>query len=274
MNNTEPNTTASDTAKQDNPKKKNKKQYYDRDNRIKACEQMCQGITNRLDGITQRLDGIQMDRDALTKLGKKVKTLAAVTRVLSNMEPLQIEYTYHKEESFVLPVPSKEGSIGDDLVTTKDIHIPPGRSVIPINFIINLPPYIEAKIETRSGFASKGILGKVRDTAVKGIFALLNKPVIETEAIERYDADVIHGKVDPGYFNPIGVIVNNHGPAFTLPANTHIAQITYYRTVRHIYIEKDSTDEFSSLMKNRGGGFGHSTDTDAAANQNQEQQQQ
>lgn len=59
----------------------------------------------------------------------------------------------------VIPTKATPQSIGYDLYVKQDICIEHTRQVIPLGFAIELPEGIEAKIEPRSGFSSKGIEG-------------------------------------------------------------------------------------------------------------------
>lgn len=186
----------------------------------------------------------------------QLKGQQSVISKLQNPPATSIEYTFDAEESFILPMPGKKGSIGDDLYTTKPIRVPHGRSVIPINLILNLPPFVEAKVEARSGFSARGI-ATYAHMAVK---RLLGIPIYTVEVTGKYnaDADILSGKIDPGYREPIGVIINNHGLPFTIPAETKIAQITYYHTLKHKYVIKESVEDFTDYVGNRGGGWGSS----------------
>lgn len=63
-------------------------------------------------------------------------------------------------DGFALPVKAKKGSIGYDLTVPRDIRIPAhSRVKIPMDFAINLPNGVEAKIEPRSGCSLHGIVG-------------------------------------------------------------------------------------------------------------------
>lgn len=223
--------------------------------------------TVRLDGISKRMDGMDVNRDMLLGLSKQVKYLTNLCKFLSGDKPVTIEYTYDRGEKFLLPQPARDGSIGDDLVLTREVRVKHGRNIIPLNFIINLPPFIEAKIEARSGFSAKGILGWTMSRMPKGLLRRIVSVFVQVEEFRegRFEADVLPGKIDPGYFNPIGIIINNRGPEFVIPEGTHLAQITYYRTLRHRYREVESIDDFRHYVANRGGGFGHTdekTDTE------------
>lgn len=151
------------------------------------------------------------------------------------------------------PVRADKQSIGYDLCVTESIVIPAhGRIVVPTNISIKLPNNVEAKIEPRSGFSAKGIEGL--GTKHKWILKWGWLPWRVTESgVMRFDADVINGKIDPGYKGNIGVIIKNHGGQFALLAGTRIAQMTFYRVLRPSFAV---VEELSGI--DRGGGFGHS----------------
>ncbi len=69
----------------------------------------------------------------------------------------------------------------------------------------------------------------------------------------RFNADVLTGKIDPGYKGNIGVIVKNDDDrGFILTEGTRLAQLTFYRALRPRF---KVVDELS--CEDRGGGFGH-----------------
>lgn len=152
------------------------------------------------------------------------------------------------------PTPSDGLSIGYDLFVPHDIVVPAhSRIVVPLNFAIKLPFCVEAKIEARSGFSLKGMEGVGVKKRVKKFLGII--PVTITEyGVFRFDADVISGKVDPGYRGNVGVIISNHDEMFTLRAGTKIAQMTFYRVLRPRKFLK--REELGGI--DRGGGFGHS----------------
>ena len=114
----------------------------------------------------------------------------------------------------VIPYKAHPDDAGFDVVAPRDFRLHPGRNVIPLEFAISLPKWHEAKIEPRSGFASKGFEAYVSAESTEPI---------------RINADVIVGKIDCGYQGSVGVIVNNHQPCtFHVKAGTRIAQLTIY----------------------------------------------
>lgn len=135
----------------------------------------------------------------------------------------------------VVPSKATPGSAAYDVRICEDVVVlPMRRQVIPLCFAVEMPYGIEAKIEPRSGFSSKGMLDKDG---------------------QRKDADVIQGKVDSDYRGPVGVIVHSHEPyPFTLEKGTAVAQMTFYRVEDADF---DEADELSSTERGEGG-FGHS----------------
>lgn len=143
----------------------------------------------------------------------------------------------------LLPVRKTDGAIGFDLAVPCDVQITKRRQVIPLGFALELPRGIEAKIEPRSGFSAKGIEGISLFAACLG-------------ATERFNADVLVGKIDPDYRGECGVIILNHEPdtPFIIKAGIRIAQMTFYHVA-----DVDGFDLMDSLTEtDRGaGGFGH-----------------
>lgn len=164
----------------------------------------------------------------------------------------------------VIPTKATPQSVGYDVYVRQDICIEHPRQVIPLGPAIELPDGIEAKIEPRSGFSSEGIEG----------FALRSEPfcgrprdgIMETndelwqriDKKERFDADVLVGKVDPDYRGEIGVIIRNNEPdrRFLIAKGTRIAQMTFY-PVAQFPGGFDEVEELSETER-ADGGFGHS----------------
>lgn len=157
-----------------------------------------------------------------------------------------------------MPEKAKQGSIGYDLYVPKDIKVPAkSRVLIPLNFAIELPRNVEGKIEPRSGFSVKGMEGY--GTRSKWVLKWGWLPWRATESgLLRFDADVINGKIDPGYKDMVSVIVKNNDVAFVIKKGTRIAQLTFYR-VLHVQ-EFIRVNELTGY--DRGGGFGHSGTTE------------
>lgn len=145
-------------------------------------------------------------------------------------------------DSAIIPTKSTAGSVAYDIAIPNTIYVPSGRSVVKLNFAIEMPIGYEAKIEPRSGHASKGMMGFV------------NADIhFDSDRDGYYDCDVIVGKIDPDYRGEVGVIINNHDQPFWLPRGFRIGQMTIYRVEAPAFIEVDELNETS-----RGaGGFGH-----------------
>lgn len=140
-----------------------------------------------------------------------------------------------------VPSLGTELAIGYDLYIPEDTFIPTGRKIIPLGFAIEMPANIEGKIEARSGYSAKGMEGY---GCIETCQDVNSKP-------ERYNADVLSGKIDPDYRDSVGAIVLNHGEPFWVRKNTRIAQLTFYKT------ESAEWEEVSELSEsNRNGGFG------------------
>lgn len=130
-----------------------------------------------------------------------------------------------------MPKKATAGSAAYDVYLPSDMIVMPGRSILPLDFAMELPYGYEAKIEPRSGFSSKGM---------------------EDYRKERKDADVIQGKIDSDYRDGVGVIVNSHESyPFRLSKGTRIAQMTIYKVED---VEFEVADQLSETGRN--GGFG------------------
>lgn len=160
------------------------------------------------------------------------------------------------------------GSAAYDLYTAEDVIIKPGRQIISLGFAMEMEPGIEALVDPRSGFSSKGMEGyEVRnETAVSLITDLClyprhYRPTPEIDRKEktficddadRFDCDVIEGKIDSDYRDGVGVIVRNRDRrTFLIKAGTRIAQMTFHKVET---VEWEEVDELSP--SERDGGFG------------------
>ena len=181
-------------------------------------------------------------RKSKDKSKSKDKTKAKAPRI--------IEFKVADKGGFVLPFKAKDGSVGYDLVCPADVKIPArSRAIVPLNFAIALPYDVEAKIEARSGFSLKGIEGfGVRRERKKwlGIFPYWKK----THGRQRFDADVLTGKIDPDYKDTVCVIIKNYDDAFVIRTGTRIAQMTFYRVLSPRLVEVAELEG-----EDRGGGF-------------------
>lgn len=171
----------------------------------------------------------------------------------------------------VLPKKATEGSAAYDLYVPEDTTISKGRQIIPLGFAMEMEPGYQALVEPRSGFSSKGMEGyHVREEYKVGFdpgftrimfedLPLRKTPEIKTESKiyianlpERFDCDVVVGKIDADYREGIGVIVNNRDQrTFVIKAGTRIAQLTFLQVETAEWEETDTLSE-----THREGGFG------------------
>lgn len=157
----------------------------------------------------------------------------------------------------VLPKKATEGSAAYDLYVPKDLIVERGRQVIPLCFAMEMEPGHEALIDPRSGFSSKGMEG-YRLTAGfhkhECKFGTIEAFAPDSYASlwsERFDCDVIEGKIDSDYRDGVGVIVHNRDCKFLIKAGTRIAQMTFHKVES---VEWEETDTLSET--DRDGGFG------------------
>ena len=136
-------------------------------------------------------------------------------------------------ENAIMPTKATEGAAAYDLAIPHDVIILPGRQIIPLDFALEIPKGYEAKIEHRSGFASKGCLD---------IYG------------ERKDADFLSGKIDSDYRGNISLIIkSNESSAFKMAKGTRCAQMTFYRVEDMAF---EVVDDLSATERGEGG-FGH-----------------
>lgn len=149
-----------------------------------------------------------------------------------------------------IPTKATPQSVGYDLYVMKDICIESPRQVIPLGFAIELPVGVEAKIEPRSGFSSKGVEGFELKLGRGELWQRIDTP-------NRFNADVIVGKIDPDYRGEVGVIIRNNEPnkPFIIAKGTRIAQMTFYH-IAQFPGGFEVTDELTET-KRANGGFGH-----------------
>lgn len=141
-------------------------------------------------------------------------------------------------EHAIIPNKQTEGSAAYDLYAPFDQLVLHGRQVIDLLLAIELPKGYEAKVEPRSGYASKGFAGALDNTQEPNV---------------RFDCDVIVGKIDSDYRGCIGVIVNNRDRNFYIKRGQRIAQLTIYRVEDADFIEVEELSE----TEREAGGFGH-----------------
>ena len=160
-------------------------------------------------------------------------------------------------EDAILPLKKTDGAIGYDLSVPADICIDRPRQVIPLGFAIELPEYIEAKIEARSGFSSKGIEAFALEYD-KANYKTGEQLWCRIDKSERFNADVLTGKIDPDYRGEVGVIIRNNENdpfrPFLIKKGTRSAQMTFYNTFP--VDDFEIVDELSETERG-DGGFGH-----------------
>lgn len=170
----------------------------------------------------------------------------------------------------VLPKKATEGSAAYDLYVTEDIIIEPGRHIIPLGFAMEMEPGHQAQVEPRSGFSSKGMEGYhvmehnigcntsfrpysvLNDIVMKYENTSLKKSRYVSMDPDRFDCDVIVGKIDSDYRDGCGVILHNRDMrTFMIKTGTRIAQLTFLKVEE---VDWEETDTLSET--DREGGFG------------------
>lgn len=160
----------------------------------------------------------------------------------------------------ILPKKATEGSAAYDLYVPEDVIVNPGRQIIPLGFAMEMEPGYQALVEPRSGFSSKGIEGYEYLGAhpFRRLWHLdfTDAPPKNTTyaalGTDRFDCDVIVGKIDADYRGGVGAILNNRDfRSFIIKAGTRIAQLTFLKVENAEWEETDTLSE-----TDREGGFG------------------
>lgn len=153
-----------------------------------------------------------------------------------------------------LPVKAHNSDAGFDLFATEDVVIHPGEIVKhPLNIKLELPVNSWARIETKSGLGSKGMLvyAGVIDRDYRGIphVVCTNLKMKRTE--ERSVANIVNPNLPPEETEE--VLVDNDAP-IVIHKGEKIAQMTINPHSEEFHIKQvDKVDERTS----RGsGGFG------------------
>lgn len=141
------------------------------------------------------------------------------------MNPLQIEIVCDDNE--FIPVRATKGSLGLDLkakLDTDEIILNPLETIkIKVGFSIAIPDGYHAKIVSRSGMSSKGII-------------VTNAP----------------GIIDSDYRNDICVLLTNIGKQpYKLENKTRVAQMFFEKNIDTEFVQVTSLNETE-----RAGGFG------------------
>lgn len=152
----------------------------------------------------------------------------------------------------VLPQKATPLSVGYDVYTCEDVVVNEKRMVISLGFALEMPEGVEAKIEPRSGFSAKGIEGYAVMDISDGIRIAEAGVWQRIDELDRFNADVVVGKIDPDFRGEVGVIVKNDDKPFLVKKGTRIAQMTFYRTYSPTIEE---VDVLTKTMRD-GGGFG------------------
>lgn len=157
----------------------------------------------------------------------------------------------HFNKPFIAPQKAMPESASYDLTLPCDVNIPAhSRVAVPLNFAINLPYGMEAKIEPLNGLSIQGLNGYGKKTVWYRRCKII--PWRRTiSGKQNFDADVLVGKINPGYDNNIHVIIKNNDVGFLIRKGTRIAQLTFYRTASPMF---EVVEKFTRLV-NREGNY-------------------
>lgn len=137
----------------------------------------------------------------------------------------------------VLPKKSTPGAAAYDLYAPADFLVKTGRNVMRLEYHMSIPAGYEAHIQSRSGFAAKGMEGYRN---------------LGDENPERFDCDVLEGKGDSDYRGVYGVILKNYDVPFYIKKGTRLAQLTFRKVEDVEFVVVDSLD----ATERGNGGFG------------------
>lgn len=166
-----------------------------------------------------------------------------------------------KNEGALVPKKATRGAAAYDVYVPEDVVIKNGRQIVSLKLVMALPEGYEAKIEPRSGFSANGMEGYHVVERVVQMYDRNDAAITPNDGrlywsdkADRFDADVVVGKIDSDYRGEIGVIIKScDDRMFGLKRGTRIAQLTIYK------VEDVEFKAFEKLSKtDRGdGGFGH-----------------
>ena len=157
-------------------------------------------------------------------------------------------------EGGTLPKKAHGSDAGFDVYATEDVVIYPGQVVkTPLNIRMELPVNSWARIETKSGLGSKGMLvyAGVIDRGYRGVPHVVCTNMKMKKTIERPVANVVNPNLKPTETEE--VLVDNDEP-IVIHKGEKIAQITMNPHSEEFYIEQVKE---VSVQSDRGeGGFG------------------
>ena len=174
-------------------------------------------------------------------------------------------------EGGCIPTKGSEGAAGYDLYVAQDTVINPrgvncGRTLVPLHLCMEIPEGQEALIDPRSGCSAKGMPGISKDVFdfIMGQYNTdcnqlseeqrkrIDKEIADN--MNRFDADVLEGKIDSDYRGIISVIVHSQEDRpFVVTKGTRIAQITFIKVESHTFRQVENL----STTPRQEGGFGH-----------------
>lgn len=134
---------------------------------------------------------------------------------------------------------AKPTDVGYDLAALEDTLIRPGRNMVKTGVHAIIPNNCKGSVDPRSGNSAKGMPGVHEYIADR------------LRELSRFDADVLHGTIDPGYTGDIMVIIKSNEPiGFVIPKGTRIAQLVIDR------IERLDIEEVEELPETERGNSG------------------
>ena len=157
-------------------------------------------------------------------------------------------------EGGMLPQKAHYSDAGFDLFATEDVVVYPGQIVkVPLNIKLKLPVNSWARIETKSGLGSKGLLvyAGVIDRDYRGVPHVICTNLKMKRTEERLIANIVNPNV-PGTETE-EILVDNDEP-IVIQKGQKIAQMTMNPHSEEFYIEQVS--KVDSDTSRGSGGFG------------------
>jgi dUTP pyrophosphatase len=181
-------------------------------------------------------------------MSKEVKIEAA--KMFDALNKIEVEVL----DGGQLPMKANKSDAGFDVFATEDVVIYPGEVIKhPLNIKLNLPVGTWARIETKSGLGSKGMLvyAGVIDRGYRGVPHVVCTNMKMKKKEERTVANIINPNL-PGTETE-EVIVDNDEP-IVIRKGEKIAQITMNPHCEEFYMVQ--VDAVNDDTDRGAGGFG------------------
>lgn len=218
------------------------KETYMKENEVNALKAGNRALAHKNKCLTNELQTLKHDTT-------KFMTAVREQIISSNISPSPLVHKVKIKKlspACIIPAKQTPGAAAYDVYIPEDTVIIRGRQIVPLGFAIELPVGYEAHIQSRSGYAAKGI--ETSTFFVKNNDGFLQAYTGGT--CIRVDCDVLEGKIDADYRGNVGVILHNHDIPFMLSKGQRIAQMTIRKVETIDFIE---VEELSDTSRGQGG---------------------